>query len=184
MPPKTILITGCSSGGIGSALALALAKRGHFVFATARNPSKISDALSSLSNVTILPLDVTSAESVAAAVKSVADSGQGGLDVLVNNAGMGELRPILDWEVSEAQRVFDTNFWGVVRMVQAFSGMLVEKRGRVVNVSSVGGVVNVPWHGLFSLFFSLSLSLFYFLSPFFSFSLSLSRLCRVCRKDN
>lgn len=148
MPLKTILITGCSSGGIGSALALTLATRGHHVFATARNPSKISDALTSLSNVTILPLDVTSTESVAAAAKSVADSGRG-LDVLVNNAGMGEVRPILDWDVGEAQGLFDTNFWGVVRTVQAFAGLLVERRGRVVNVSSVGGVVNVPWHGLF-----------------------------------
>ena len=144
MAPKTILFTGCSAGGIGEGIALALARQGHRVFATARNPSKISDRLSSLANVTTLTLDVTSTASVAAAVKTVSESGHG-LDVLVNNAGTGSVVPILDQDLEGAQRLFDTNFWGVVRTVQGFSELIIASQGRIVNISSVGAVLNVPW---------------------------------------
>ncbi|KAK1760200.1 hypothetical protein QBC47DRAFT_408295 [Echria macrotheca] len=149
MPSKSILVTGCSAGGIGAGLALALAKRGHHVFATARDTSKIASDLSTLSNVTVLSLDVTSAESAAAAARAVADSGRG-LDILVNNAGLGHVLPILDLDIDRAQRVFDTNFWGVVRTVQAFSDLIIASRGRIVNVSSIGSVVNVPWISIYT----------------------------------
>lgn len=155
MAAQTVLITGCSAGGIGEGIALALAKKGYHVFATARNPRKISEALSTLSNVTVLTLDVTSTESVAAAARSVAESGRG-LDVLVNNAGIGSVLPILDLDLDEAQRLFDTNFWGVVRTVQAFSDLIIARRGRIVNISSVGAALNVPW--ICACFLSLFLS--------------------------
>lgn len=147
MPPKSILITGCSRGGIGAALALNLAKAGHHVFATARTPSKIPEELSVLSNVTVVPLDVTSASSIAQAVKAVAEDhhGPGRLDVLVNNSGVAYSMPILDMDVDKAQRLYDTNVWGPVRCVQAFSGLLIASRGRVVNVSTVGAVLHMPW---------------------------------------
>ena len=148
---KTVLITGCSAGGIGAALALALAKRGHRVFATARDPSKISAELASLSVVHTLALDVTSAASVRAAAEAVGtiteELGIRGLDVLVNNAGVGYVRPLLDVDVAHAQQLFDTNLWGGLRMVQAFSDLLILRRGRIVNVSSVGAFVNTPWIG-------------------------------------
>ena len=67
---KSVLITGCSAGGIGGALADAFHAKGYHVFATARNPSKISPSLSSAENVTVLKLDVLSTESIAAAVES------------------------------------------------------------------------------------------------------------------
>lgn len=73
MSPKTILVTGCSTGGIGAAVALALAKRSHHVFVTARSVSKIPPALSELSNVTVLPMDVASTSSVAEAAQTVQD---------------------------------------------------------------------------------------------------------------
>jgi NAD(P)-dependent dehydrogenase (short-subunit alcohol dehydrogenase family) len=74
---KTILITGCSAGGIGAALAHTLASQGHNVYATARNTSKIPTELSKLANVTTLQLDVTSTSSITEAAKAVAADGKG-----------------------------------------------------------------------------------------------------------
>ena len=146
MPEKSILVTGCSAGGIGEALALALATRGHHVFATARNPENVPEALSSLSNVTVLKLDVLSADSAADAARAVSESGRG-LDILVNNAGCGYAQPVLDMDVAKAQRLFDTNVWGPIRMIQAFADLLIASQGRIVNVSTVGAIVNTPWIG-------------------------------------
>ncbi len=157
---KTILVTGCSAGGIGAAVARELAQLGHHVYATARTASKIPTELSELPNVTVLQLDVTSDESVRAAAKAVADHGAStgtgaGLDVLVNNAGHGYTMPILDVDVAHAQRLHDTNVWGVVRTIQAFADLLIANQGRVVNMSSVGAVVNTPWIGI-SFFFCVN----------------------------
>ncbi|KAE8154394.1 hypothetical protein BDV25DRAFT_126495 [Aspergillus avenaceus] len=147
--PKTILITGCSAHGIGAALAIALARKGHHIFATARNISKIPDTLKCLSNVTTLQLDVTSATSISEAVRTVESHGQC-LDILVNNAGAGYTIPLLDANLDTAQQVYDTNVWGVLRMIQGFGSLLVKSGGRVVNISSVGGVVHTPWIGIYS----------------------------------
>ncbi|KAK4236590.1 hypothetical protein C8A03DRAFT_35489 [Achaetomium macrosporum] len=148
-PKKTILITGCSAGGIGAATALELAKQGHHVYATARNTSKIPAELSGLPNVTTLELDVASDASVSEAAKAVAENGKG-LDVLVNNAGYGYTMPLLDVDIAHAQRLHDTNLWGVLRCIQAFSDLLIASKGRIVNISSVGAVVNTPWIGTYA----------------------------------
>lgn len=91
---KTILITGCSGGGIGWAIAKELASHGHHVFATARDIRKIPTELASLSNVTVFQLDVTSESYIKLLVECVAavteKLGSKGLDVLVNNAGAGK----------------------------------------------------------------------------------------------
>ncbi|KAI1411985.1 oxidoreductase [Hypoxylon sp. FL1857] len=148
MPSKTILVTGCSAGGIGAAVAFALVKRNHHVFATARNTSKIPQSLSDSPNVTVLQLDVSSPPSIAEAVKIVAESGRG-LDVLFNNAGAGYAMPILDIDVQRAQQVYDTNVWGPIRTIQAFSQLLIASRGRIVNLSTCGAVMNTPWIGAY-----------------------------------
>lgn len=145
MPLKSVLVTGCSAGGIGAAIALLLARNGHHVFATARNTSKLPEDLTTLSNVTVLSLDVTSMPSVIAAAKAVSESGRG-LDVLVNNAGLGYVTPILDMDIERAQKLYDTNLWGSVRMIQAFKDLLIASHGRIVNIISCGAVVPLPWH--------------------------------------
>ena len=149
---KTILITGCSAGGIGLAIAQVLAQRGHHVFATARDTSKIPTELSSLSNVTVLRVDVVSESSITESVQAVAaateELGSKGVDVLVNNAGIGYSMPLLDLDIERAQALYDTNVWGPVRMVQSFSQLLIAKRGRVVMISSAGALVNTPWIGM------------------------------------
>ncbi|KAI1151616.1 oxidoreductase [Nemania diffusa] len=144
MSPKTVLITGCSSGGLGAAIAFALAKQAHYVFATARNVAKIPEELASLSNVAVLPLDVSSPESLAEAVRAVTASGKQ-LDVLFNNAGAGYSSPILDIDIDKAKQVYEVNVWGVIRTIQAFSSLLIKSKGRIINMSTCAAVVNTPW---------------------------------------
>jgi NAD(P)-dependent dehydrogenase (short-subunit alcohol dehydrogenase family) len=144
---KSILITGCSAGGIGASLALSLSQRkeNHHIFATVRNTSKIPKELHNRPNVTILALDVASSSSVTEAAKLVRASGHG-LDVLINNAGLPFSMPLLDVNLEDAQKVYDVNLWGVVRMIQAFADMIIERKGRIVNVGSIGGMVHLPWN--------------------------------------
>ncbi|KAL7788822.1 NAD(P)-binding protein [Trichoderma afarasin] len=146
---QTILVTGCSADGIGAVLALTLAKQHHHIFATARDTSKIPFELRSLPNVSVIALDVSSKESVAEAAKAVEEAGHC-LDVLVNNAGFGYTMPILDVDIDKAQNLYNANVWGVVRTVQAFAPQLIRSKGRVVNMSSVGSVVNTPWIGTYA----------------------------------
>ncbi|KIW32234.1 uncharacterized protein PV07_03794 [Cladophialophora immunda] len=138
---KSVLITGCSSGGIGDGLAQAFHESGYHVFATARTPSKISPSLAKAPNVTVLTLDVLSSESIAAAVESVTRVTGGKLDVLVNNSGLLMVMPALDTSIEEGKRLFDTNYWAVLAMIQAFAPLLIKAKGYIVNNTSVSGVV-------------------------------------------
>ncbi|VUC33962.1 unnamed protein product [Clonostachys rosea] len=142
---KSCLITGCSEGGAGSALAEAFAKKGYHVFATARSPSKVSKSLHEASNVTVLALDVASSESIASAAQEVREKTGGKLDILINNAGLGLNAPGLDTPMSEARKLFDINFFGVLEMIQVFSPLLVEAKGYIVNTSSIGGYLPLPF---------------------------------------
>jgi len=145
--PKSALITGCSDDGIGSALAIAFQKRGYTVFACLRNPKKAT-SLSALPNVTITTLDVTSPPSIAAAEEVVRTRTGGRLDVLINNAGQTFSAPLLDSDLDAGRKLFEVNFWGAIAMVQAFAPMLVKAKGVVVNISSMGAIVNYPYIGL------------------------------------
>ncbi|KAA8642963.1 hypothetical protein EYZ11_001086 [Aspergillus tanneri] len=142
--PKTVLITGCSAGSIGSALAEDFHERGLHVFATARTPSKMSH-LEKLPNVTLLELDVESAASVQAAVEVVTAQTGGKLDYLVNNAGLAHIRPVLDSDLEEAKRVFDVNFWGVARVTQAFAPLMITSKGMIINICSLAATMPLPW---------------------------------------
>lgn len=150
MTQKSVLISGASNGGIGSALALAFQERGLLVFAAVRTPSKASD-LSQIPNIHILTLDVTSSASISAAVENVKHlTGGKGLDILVNNSGVMSTMPLVDSDIDEGgegRKVFEVNFWGTLGMVKGFVPQLIERKGMVVNVSSVGGIVNTPWIG-------------------------------------
>ncbi|KAJ5889489.1 oxidoreductase [Penicillium tannophilum] len=123
---KRILITGCSTNGIGTALALALARNGHHVFATARTLSKIPESLVSLSNVTSVQQDVTSPESITEAVRVVEDHGVG-LYILINNAGIGYTMPLLDVDIEIAQQTYDTKCVGCTEDVPSLSTLASKK---------------------------------------------------------
>jgi NAD(P)-dependent dehydrogenase (short-subunit alcohol dehydrogenase family) len=103
-------------------------------------------SLHEASNVTVLALDVSSFESIAAAAEAVRNRTGGKLDVLINNAGLGMNMPGLDTSIVETRKVFDSNFFGVLETIQAFSFMLVNTHGCIVNNSSVGGLIPLPFN--------------------------------------
>lgn len=141
---QSVLITGCSNGGIGSALASCFATYPHLhVYATARSVGKMSD-LASLPNVTLLELDVTSPSSISAAVERVKADG-GRLEILVNNAGFGYTMPYLDNDVEICKDMFEVNVWGPVRVTQAFISLLVEIQGTVVMIGSTAEMTGIPY---------------------------------------
>lgn len=141
----SVLITGCSAGGIGHALALTFQRKGFTVFATARNISKMTD-LASLPNTHCLTLDVTSKSSILQAVEFVATHTNGlGLDVLINNSGQQYVRPMMDMAEEDARKMFDVNFWGVFAVTQAFVDMIISAKGAVVNVASISGYWHTPY---------------------------------------
>ncbi|KAI8959061.1 NAD(P)-binding protein [Daldinia sp. FL1419] len=133
---RSVLITGCSTGGIGAALAEVFHEKGYHVFATVRNQSRLPPTLSRAANVTSLTLDVLSSESIAAAVESVKQQTGGTLDVLVNNSGGIILLPALDTSIEDGKKLFDLNFWAPFALLQAFAPLLIEARGCIVNNSS------------------------------------------------
>ncbi|OQU94957.1 hypothetical protein CLAIMM_01233 isoform 2 [Cladophialophora immunda] len=148
---RTVLITGCSDGGLGAALALAFHKRGDRVFATARTPSKMA----SLQSVGIetLPLDVLSEDSIRSCVEKVSSLTGGTLDILVNNAGAGLNMPVLDASMAEIQRQFDINVFSAIRMIQLFFPLLRNSTAEskmVVNNSSCASVLALPFAGPYS----------------------------------
>ncbi|KAL7916931.1 hypothetical protein GGI35DRAFT_474183 [Trichoderma velutinum] len=148
--PKSVLITGCSAGGLGAALALAFQKHGYVVFATARSPAKIPTTLTNLSNVHALSLDVTSDESVCAAAKSVkAALGGKGLDVLFNNSGIGYSSGLLDLDLRRAKQLYEVNLWGVIRTTQAFADLVIQAKGAIVNQGSISGESYEPFNSIY-----------------------------------
>lgn len=145
-PLPTVLITGCSDGGIGSALAEAFHDRGFHVFATARSLAKMAH-LEKLKNKTLLELDVESQSSIDAALEAVVKhtGGEGKLDYLVNNAGLNLNYPALDTDLAYAKKMFDVNFWAMVHVTHTFMPLLIASKGTLVNNASLAGVLHVPW---------------------------------------
>ncbi|KAF2826848.1 NAD(P)-binding protein [Ophiobolus disseminans] len=148
---KSVLITGCSDGGIGSALAISFAQRGLLVFATTRCISSMSK-LENLPNVRLLTLDISNATQIREAVEVVKKETGGRLDYLVNNAGLGRFMPLLDEpeELLEAKEIFDINVWAQLNVSQAFAPLLIEAKGTIVYISSLAGQTNVPWIGVYA----------------------------------
>lgn len=142
----SVLITGCSDGSLGAALALSFARRGFSVLATARNPAKAS-SLASFPGVEVLTLDVTDASSISSCAGAVSKITSGRLDVLVNNAGTMFVMPLLDTDIAEGKKLFDVNVWGLLAVTQAFAPMLVASKGVVLNVASIAGAVRMAWQG-------------------------------------
>ncbi len=139
-----ILITGASRG-IGRATAELLAQQGHTVYGTSRDPDGVV-----IHNVRVIRLDVTSEGSALAAVQNVVGK-SGRLDVLINNAGISQLGALEEISLIEAQTVFDTNVFGVMRMVkQALPIMRAQGDGKIINVSSIAGIIAVPFQGIYS----------------------------------
>lgn len=142
---QVVLITGCSKG-IGRELAQRLAQSGYSTVATARKVETIEDIPATLK----LQLDVTQPRSVDAAVEHTIER-LGRLDVLVNNAGYAVFGAIEETSDEQAQALFNTNVYGVMRMIRAVAPqMRRQKAGRIINVSSLEGIRSVPAMGAYS----------------------------------
>lgn len=148
MAKKSVLITGCSAGGFGPALAEAFRQAGCQVFATARDPTKVKlGSQTGEANIEVLPLDVTSADSIAACVAQVCKKTGGRLDVLVNNAGGAMFGPLLHASIPDAKALYEVNVWGALAVAQAFAPLLIQTKGTMLNISSMAGAVPMAWQG-------------------------------------
>jgi NAD(P)-dependent dehydrogenase (short-subunit alcohol dehydrogenase family) len=140
-----VLVTGVSSG-IGLAIASALAAKGFEVFGTSRNPSRTEP----IPGVELVQLDVTSDASVTRAVATVIERA-GRIDVLVNNAGFGVFGAAEESSITQAQQLFDTNLFGLVRLTREVLPYLrAQGSGRIINIGSVLGFLPAPYGALYA----------------------------------
>ena len=141
-------ITGCSTG-FGRELASHLLGLGYRTVVTARNPADVKD-LATKGEALALKLDVTDQSQIDAAIKA-AEKQFGGIDVLVNNAGIGYFAAVEESEDQEVRRMFEINVFGMSRMIKAvLPGMRQRRKGFIVNISSVGGLRSFPSLGFYN----------------------------------
>ena len=142
---KVVLITGASSG-VGQSTARLLSQKGYRVFGTSRNPASAE----AIPTVEMLALDVRTDASVLACVTAVVNR-VGRIDVLVNNAAYELAGALEEISLEEAKAQFETNFFGVVRMVRAVvPSMRQQRQGQIINVGSLSGVSSIPFMGIYS----------------------------------
>jgi NAD(P)-dependent dehydrogenase (short-subunit alcohol dehydrogenase family) len=150
---QTVLITGATDG-LGKAAALLLAERGYRVFAAGRSAKKRAhlDALAKQEKLPLetLEMDVCDDRSVQRAVTAVYQKA-GTINVLINNAGLAYVATVEDMTIEDWRRQFETNFFGVLRVTQAVLPQMRERRrGRIIMISSVSGLVTPPTQGAYS----------------------------------
>ena len=143
MQKKIILITGISSG-LGKETAALLAKAGHIVYGSTRRSAETPEG------VLAITIDVQNTESINAAVQKVIEK-EGRIDVLINNAGMGLTGAVEEYSEEEAMVEMNTNFMGTFRLCKAvLPYMRKEKQGTIINMSSIGGIMGLPFQGFYS----------------------------------
>jgi NADP-dependent 3-hydroxy acid dehydrogenase YdfG len=125
MSPKVVLVTGCSAGGIGYALCQEFAAQGCKVYATARSLQKMKGL--EAAGCVLKALDVTNAKEVASVVAGVL-AAEGRIDVLVNNAGRGLMGSVLDVPVEAARKLFESNFFACISLIQAVTPTMMKQR--------------------------------------------------------
>lgn len=148
MKSKVILITGCSSG-IGFDTVFALQKRGHRVVASCRS----LDDVQKLTNMGVetLHLDVNDSVSIQTAFTQLLNSTAGQLDVLINNAGYGQAGALEDVSRNALRQQFETNVFGLMELTNlAIPVMRRQGQGRIINISSVLGVISMPFRGAYN----------------------------------
>jgi NAD(P)-dependent dehydrogenase (short-subunit alcohol dehydrogenase family) len=142
---EIVIITGASSG-IGEATARELARRGFHVLAGIRRDQD-ADAIRGL-NIEPLILDITNPDHIRALADRVHGDPQGrAVRALMNNAGMGVNAPVEVFAIDEWRRLFEVNFFGHIAVTQTLLPALIRSKGRVINISSVGGKIAMPTYG-------------------------------------
>ena len=143
MNQQTVLVTGATSG-IGLMIANKLHENGFKVFGTGRYPEKHNVPFE------LLPLDVTSDESIKKCIELLLTKTQA-LDVLINNAGSSLGGAIEETPVEQAQKLFETNFWGVVKITKAILPLMRERgSGKIITIGSYYGLIGAPMVGYYS----------------------------------
>jgi len=168
MSHRIVLVTGCSTGGIGFSLCEAFAEQGCKVYATARRLETMQGFQHA--GIQKLVMDVTSDESISEAVQSILKT-DGRIDVVVNNAGIGGHGPTLDIPQEDVQKTFEANTFSILRVARAVAPhMAARKSGTIVNVASIVGETPFPWGGPYAASkaaaISLSETLYMELLPF------------------
>ena len=144
---KAVLITGATTG-IGRNAAERLAEAGYFVYAGARKDADMEE-LNKIDNVMAVRIDVTNQDQIDAAVTLIEKEGRG-LWGVVNNAGVNVVAPMIEADINDLEFLFDVNVFGVFRVTKAFAPMLIESKGRIVNISSISGVLSGNGYGNYS----------------------------------
>jgi short-subunit dehydrogenase len=170
---ERVLLTGASSG-IGLATAYLLSERGYRVVGTARNPSEVKSRLEAETGVALpfelVEMDLADSDSVergyAAALRIL-----GAVDVLINNAGQGELGAVEDTELVDSRRLFEVNYFSVVNLVKkVVPGMRERQRGAILNLGSIVHDLQFPFKAQYcaskSALTGFSLALRYELHPY------------------
>ena len=143
--PKIILITGASSG-IGKATAVYLAQKGHIIYGTSRYPGSYPKP----NSYTMLQMDVTDNESIQYAVNQII-SDRNKIDVLINNAGFGIAGAMEDTSIGKAKEQFETNLFGTVRLIKSVLPIMHKQdSGLIINISSIGGLIGLPFQSMYS----------------------------------
>ncbi|MBT8065679.1 MAG: SDR family NAD(P)-dependent oxidoreductase [Gammaproteobacteria bacterium] len=146
-PQKAVLITGASTG-IGRNAAERLAAAGYFVYAGARKAADLEE-LNKIDNIMAVRLDVTRQDEIDAAVTLIRQEGRG-LWGIVNNAGVNVVAPLIEADISELEFLFNVNVYGVFRVTKAFAPLVIESKGRIVNISSISGFLSGGGYGMYS----------------------------------
>ena len=150
MSRKTVLITGCSDGGLGAALAVAFHQNGWRVLATARNPKKMASLTAK--GIETLPLDIQDETSLKSCVEQATKMTDSKLDMLINNAGGGYNAPVTDISIPEAKNLYDLNVWAVVATIKAFTPLLIKNPNgaTIVNHTSCASVIALAFQGVYA----------------------------------
>ncbi|MCX7114825.1 MAG: SDR family NAD(P)-dependent oxidoreductase [Gammaproteobacteria bacterium] len=148
MQSKTIFITGCSSG-IGHDAALALTHRGHKVIAACRKSDDVQKLIDL--GLKAVQMDMDDTLSIDAAFNAMLEMSEGHLDVLINNAGYGQAGALEDLDRATLRRQFETNVFGLMDLTRlAIPIMRRQGQGRIINVSSVLGIISMPFRGAYN----------------------------------
>ena len=141
MLKERVLITGASSG-IGRSIAKLLMEKGYEVYGTSRNPQAVKNKIP---GVTYLPLDQQSSQSIKALAEMAGD-----IDILINNAGQGQVGPFEEVPMEKVRSLFEVNLFGIVELTQAIlPSMRKRRKGLIINLSSMSGIFGVGYTSVY-----------------------------------
>ncbi|HLU80555.1 MAG TPA: SDR family oxidoreductase [Flavobacteriaceae bacterium] len=141
---KIVLITGATSG-IGNSIGKYLSEKGYVVYGTGRNPQfKEKDG------IRFVAMDVSKKETITSAVEEILQK-EGKIDFLINNAGMGITGPLEETPDEQIARVFEVNYFGVIKVIKAvLPSMRKNGGGFIINITSIAGYMGLPYRGVYS----------------------------------